>query len=343
MSGNECLPGRWLWPGLVLALLGTLGVSLGIGRFPVPWSQAAAALFGLDPGFGIHWHDTQQIVVRTVRLPRVLSAACAGGGLALAGAALQGIFRNPLVGPHVIGLSSGASLGGALAILCGWSTLLMIVASGLSAALALAVVLLLARVRGQTPVLMLVLAGIVTGALFAALTSMTVFLADPDRSLPGIVFWLMGSYASSDWTTLAVLATCLLVCALLLLPLGWRINILSLGDDDARLHGMPVESLRLLILAACCVMIAGQVSVSGIVGWIGLVVPHLARMLVGADHRRLLPAALLLGATFSVLADDIARTLTAAENPLGIVTALLGAPVFALILRRRARRGWSED
>lgn len=203
-------------------------------------------------------------------------------------------------------------------------------------------VVLLARVDGRAPILMLVLAGLVVSALFGALTSLLVFVADPETKLPGIVFWLLGSFAAADYDKAAIVAVATVLGAATLLALAWRVNILSLGDEDAASLGIRVEPLRWAILTACCLIVAGQVAVNGVVGWVGLVVPHIARMIVGADHRRLLPAALLVGAGYMVAVDGIARTATAAEIPLGILTALVGAPIFAVLLRTLQRRGWTD-
>jgi iron complex transport system permease protein len=281
---------------------------------------------------------TDATVVLTVRLPRVLLAAVCGAGLAAAGAALQGLFRNPLVGPQILGLSAGAGFGGAFALLVGFSGLVLVGFAFAGTWAALVAVLFLARSEGRVTVLMLVLAGIVVGALFSAATSLTIFVADPEQRLPGIVFWLLGSFATADATRLAVAVPTVAGGALLLVALAWRIDVLSLGDEDARALGQPVEALRIAILSAVAAIVAAQVAVSGVVGWVGLVVPHIARAIVGPDHRRLVPACLLIGAAYLVAADTLARSLTAAEIPLGILTAVVGAPLFAVLLRRIQKR-----
>lgn len=330
----------WLAAAVAVALLVVL--SLGLGRYHVPWPQTLAILLHPLLDLGVAFDETQQTVITAVRLPRVLLAACAGAGLAVAGAALQGVFRNPLVGPQIIGVSAGAGFGGALAILASAGALGVVAGSFLFGLLALVAVVLLARVDGRAPTLMLVLAGVVVSALFTALTSLLVFVADPEVKLPGIVFWLLGSFAAVDGTKLAIAAASTATGCIVLLALGWRVNLLSLGDEDASSLGIRVEPLRWTILAACCLIVSGQVAVSGVIGWVGLVIPHVARMLAGADHRRLLPASLLLGAGYMVLVDNIARAATAAEIPLGILTALVGAPIFAVLLRALQRRGWSD-
>lgn len=331
------------WSALTAGVIFLIALSLGMGRYHVPWDHTIAILLHPLMDLGIPFEETQQVVIVSVRLPRVLMAAFSGAGLAVAGAALQGVFRNPLVGPQIIGVSSGAGFGGALAILMSAGAAGTVTGSFVFGLLALVSVVLLARVNGRAPTLMLVLAGVVVSALFSALTSLLVFVADPDVKLPGIVFWLLGSFAAADGSKLLVVAASSTIGTVVLLMLSWRVNLLSLGDEDATSLGIRVEPLRWTILAACCLIVSGQVAVSGVVGWVGLVIPHIVRMVTGADHRRLLPASLLLGAAYMVLVDNIARGASAAEIPLGILTALVGAPIFAVLLRAMQRRGWSDD
>lgn len=334
----------WLiWTALAIAPMLAMIVALSAGRYAVAPGTVAAILASTVFELTQSWTDTDAIVVLTVRLPRTLMAAICGAGLAVAGAALQGLFRNPLVGPQVLGVSSGAGFGGALSLLLGFSGLWLMAASFIGAWIALICVLLLARVEGRTSLLMLVLAGLVISALFSALTSITVFLANPEQQLPGIVFWLLGSFAAVDGTRLALAASSIGLGTLLIVALAWRIDVLSLGDEDARALGQPVDAIRWTVLCAVALIVAGQVSVSGVIGWVGLVVPHIARALVGPDHRRLVPASLLMGAAYLMLADTLARATTHAEIPLGILTALVGAPVFAILLRRLRDKGMGDE
>jgi iron complex transport system permease protein len=332
-----------LWAVLAMALILILLLSLAVGRFAVPLEQTLAILLRGFNDTGVAWTPAQQTVIEIVRAPRVLMAACAGAGLALCGTALQGVFRNPLVGPQIIGVSSGAGFGGALAILLGANAISLTASAFLWSAVALLAVVLMSRVKSRSSVLMLVLAGVVTSAFFGALTSLLVFVADPEQKLPGIVFWLLGSFATADYAKLAIIALTTGLGAVALLTLSWRINLLSLGDEDAAALGVKVQPMRWAILIATCVIIAGQVSVSGVIGWVGLVIPHIARMLVGADHRRLLPASMLIGAAYMAIVDDLARSLTPAEIPLGILTALVGAPIFVVLLRTLQHKGWNND
>ena len=325
--------------GAPLVLIG----SLAAGRYGIPFSHVLAILMSHVAPLEVSWSMPEQRVVELVRLPRVLAACLAGAGLAIAGAALQGVFRNPLVGPQIIGVSSGAAFGGALAILLFGSAGITVAFAFAGGLLAIAVVYLMSRISGRAPNLLLVLSGVVTSAFFSALISLIKYVADPDNKLPTIVYWLMGSFASIGWPDLAVLLGPVTLGGMLIYGLRFRINVLSLGEEEAQALGIPVERTRWLILAAVALISAAVVAVAGVVGWVGLVVPHFARMLVGPDHRALLPAAAAVGALYLVLIDNVARTATAAEIPLGIITAIIGAPVFAVLLRRIHAGGWRRD
>ena len=320
---------QWLLAGLTLLIA---FLSLGIGQFALSPSRVLGLLgTPFQPG------QVESQIIWMVRMPRILTACLAGGALALCGATLQGIFHNPLVDPHIIGVSAGAAFGGTLAILFGLTPLALLGSAFIFGLLALGSVYLIAATLGRDNLLMLILAGIILSGFFSALVSLLQYLADTEEKLPSIVFWLLGSFATANWHKLLMLAVPALPAGYLLYRLRWRINILSLGDRDARSLGMAVTSLRRWVLLLCAILVAAQVAVSGSIGWIGLVIPHLARLLVGADHRRLLPTAFWLGAGFMILVDDAARTLSQAEIPLGIITALIGAPLFALLLVRDTR------
>ncbi len=306
-------------------------LSLGIGQYPLPPEAILAALLepsGTEPAAKILW---------TVRLPRVIVAFISGGALGAAGVALQGVFRNPLVDPHVIGVTSGAAFGGTLAILLGFPLTFLFVSAFAFGLAALFAVFAATKLLESENRLFLVLAGILLAGFFSALVSLMQYAADTEETLPNIVFWLMGSFATADWTKCALIAVAALPAGAILMLLRWRLNLLSLDDRDAASLGVPAASLRRAVCLLCAVMVAAQVAVSGSIGWTGLVVPHLARLLVGPDHRRLLPAAFWLGAFFMVIVDDVARTLTSAEIPLGILTAMIGAPIFGALLYKNRR------
>lgn len=269
-------------------------------------------------------------------------ALLAGGSLGLCGATLQGVFHNPLVDPHIIGVTSGSAFGGTLAILLGFDIVSMMGCTFFFGLAALALVYLIATLQGRENTLALILSGIILSGFFAALVSLMQYLADTEETLPNIVFWLLGSFATANWHKVLSMALPVAVAAVILLKLRWRINLLALEDKDARGLGVSVVKLRRGVLVCCAVLVAAQVAVSGSIAWVGLVIPHLARLLVGADHRRLLPTAFWLGGAFMVVVDDLARTLTQAEIPIGIITALLGAPLFTLLLIQSQRRGVAQ-
>ncbi len=314
---------------LVLCLLGALSA----GRYRVPFGNVCGILSStLTSPEAPWWTDIEYRVVMLIRLPRVLGAALAGAALAMAGAALQGILKNPLVSPQVIGVSSGAAFGGVLAILLFENAFATMGCAYLGGVLSLFLVrVLCSRGRGASP-LSLVLGGIVINAFFVALISLIEYVADPYDKLPAIVVWLMGSFASLSWDKLFHSAPALLFAGTLLHLLRFRVNVLSLGGEEAQALGVDVRGTRWLVMASVALVASATVAMAGVVGWIGLVVPHIARLLAGSGHRQLIPLSCLLGAVYTVLIDTLARTLTAVEIPMGILTALVGTPLFAFLM-----------
>ncbi|MFK3659895.1 FecCD family ABC transporter permease [Scandinavium sp. NPDC088450] len=324
---------RILHVGLILLSLILALASLCLGQYRLPLNEVIQHL--------LHPHTQKGIasqIVWSVRLPRITLAFLAGAALGLSGATLQGVFRNPLVDPHIIGVTSGSAFGGTLAILLGFSPLLMMSSTFAFGLAALGLVYLIASLQGRENTLVLILSGIILSGFFAALVSLMQYLADTEETLPNIVFWLLGSFATANWHKVLICAIPVLVGSVVLFSLRWRINLLSLDEKDARALGVPVKLLRAGVLVCCALLVAAQVAVSGSIAWVGLVIPHLARLLTGVDHRRLLPVSFWLGGCFMIVVDDLARTLTAAEIPIGIITALLGAPVFTFLLIYSQRR-----
>lgn len=319
--------------------------SITVGRYDIAmWDVARILWDNVIPAQAPSWTPVQADVVEIIRLPRILAALLIGAGLAISGAALQGLFRNPLVDPSIIGVTSGAGFGGTLAILLVGGGYPVLGASFVVGIGSLLIVKLLASVKGRTSILALVLAGVVVSAFFEAAISIVKLLADPQQKLPAITYWLMGSIAATNYRDLALIALAIVPPSVVIFLLRYQINILSLGEDKARALGAPVERVQWTIFIAISFISAGVVATSGIVGWVGLVIPHIARALVGPDHGRLLPVSALLGAIYLLLVDDIARTATVAELPIGIITALIGVPVFAIILRRtQSKSGWAHD
>lgn len=337
------LPGMRRHGPLAILLAFTLCAaiaSMGLGHYPVAPGAVIEVLWSALTGIPSGQPPAVENVVLAVRLPRVLAAMMVGASLAAAGAAYQTLFRNPLASPAILGVSSGAGFGAALAMLLHAGALAVQGAAFAGGLLAVGAAMFVAGRLGKGSALVLVLAGLVVSALFQALTSALKYVADPLDTLPAIVFWLLGSLGRVGTRDLAWAAPFALLGIALLFAFRWPTQVLEAGDDEARTLGIPVRRLRIVLIAAATLMTAAAVSVSGIVGWVGLLVPHLARLLVGPAYITLLPASVLLGAAYLLLVDDLCRSAFAAELPLGIVTAVLGAPVFVAILAR-ARRQWS--
>ncbi len=320
--------------GLALAML----YAISAGRFDVPWTRIIEILWARAWDLSGNPEAMDERIVELVRLPRVLLAAMSGAALAVGGAALQGVFRNPLVSPQILGISQGGAFGGALAILLGYHGVVLLGMSFVFGLAALLLVGLLSHINGRTEILTVILAGMIVGAFFAALVSVLQFIADPNTSLPAIVYWLMGSFSTATWARLGLAVPGMMLGLVLVWALRYRLNLLSLDEAEARSLGVNPDRERWFIFIAATLMTGTSVAVAGVIGWIGLVVPHAARLVVGDDHRRLIPASALLGAAYLVVIDTFARTLTAAEIPLGVLTALIGAPVFAVLLRQHFRR-----
>ena len=310
-----------------------VAIALVSGAYPLALSDALGVLLD-GPGAA----GEAGTVVWSLRLPRIAAGLLVGMALSAAGAAYQGMFRNPLVSPDILGVSAGAGLGAALAILAGLPLAAVQAFAFGGGLLAVGCVYFAAsRVRHHDPVLALVLAGIAIGTLFAAGISLVKVLADPSVQLPSITFWLLGGLNAVTPADLAATAPALLAGLVPLALLRWRVNLLSLPDEEALALGVSVARLRLVLVAAATLATAAAVSVTGIIGWVGLVVPHVARLLVGPQFSRLLPASLLLGGGFLVATDTLARTAASIELPLGILTALVGAPFFLVLLARGGR------
>ncbi|WP_300236129.1 iron ABC transporter permease [Methanoculleus sp.] len=294
----------------------------------------------LLPSFEQTWGVSEQTVVFRIRLPRVIAAMLVGGGLSLAGASFQGLFRNPLVSPDILGVAAGAGFGAALGILVSGNPWVIQVSAFVFGIVAVAVTYGIGRVYHNSSTLILVLAGIIVGSLFSALLSLAKYVADPYDTLPAIVFWLMGSLSSVSNTDIIAVAPPILLGSLCLYLIRWRINLLSVGEEEAQALGLDTKRMTVVLIVASTIITASAVCISGIIGWVGLVVPHIGRMLVGPDFRKLIPVSAILGASFLLVVDDIARTLTATEIPLGILTALVGAPFFAYLLTQK-KVGWA--
>jgi len=331
-------------PGLAVAtavLLIGLIAAFSVGRYPVDVVDVGRLAWGKLTGTPSAVSPAVQAVILEIRGPRVLSAVLVGAALAVAGTAFQGLFRNPLVSPDILGASSGAALGAVIGI---YFSLGVLGIQGLAFAGGLAAVAAVYAVgsalRSPDPVLVLVLTGVVVGALLGAGVGLVKYLADPYNQLPAMTFWLLGSLASMNVSDLAPLFGPIAIGTLVLLALRWRMNVLSLPDEEARALGVATGPLRIAVVIAASLVTAASVAAAGIVGWVGLVVPHLARFLVGPDFSRLMPTAAILGGGYLLLIDTLARTIASVEIPLGILTAFIGTPFFIWLLAS-AHKSWA--
>ncbi|MBR0508331.1 MAG: iron ABC transporter permease [Clostridia bacterium] len=327
-------------------LLVLFAVSLTFGRYGVSVSDVVRILFyrfwrgiGLDRVWSmiVTWTAKAEAAVVNMRLPRVLLACMVGCSLSAAGATFQGVFQNPMASPDILGASGGAAFGAALAILLGLSSAFITLFAFAGALLTVALVFLIARRAPGQRTVNLILAGIMIGSLFSAGTSYLKLVADPSNQLPAITYWLMGSLSGTKHVTVSTAAIPMAIGLVPLLLFRWRLNVLSLGDSEARALGVNVGALRAALILCATLVTAASIAVSGTIGWVGLVIPHLCRRLVGNDHRTLLPCSMLVGASFLLVVDDVSRNLLATEIPIGILTAVVGAPFFIWLLLRKEK------
>jgi iron complex transport system permease protein len=318
---------------LVLAVL-----SFGFGRYPISPLMVMRVLVGQFIDLPVSWSPTDETVILQIRLPRILATVLVGAALASSGAAYQTMFRNPLVSPEILGVAAGAGFGASVGILLGLPSIALQVLSFSCGLVAAVLALAIGRVVGSGSIIVLVLGGIVVGAMFQALISATQYFANPETTLPEITFWLFGSLARATTRGLLVPAVIVAGCLLTLHAVRWPLTVLATGEDEARTLGVNRRVVWALVIGASTLMTATVVSVAGIIGWVGLVVPHLARFIIGPTFNRLLPVSTLLGAGYLLSVDDVARSATSLDLPLGILTALIGAPFFVVLLVKAGRQ-----
>lgn len=309
-----------------------------LGRYPIDPYNLIKILASQWFPIPITWKPEMETILFQVRLPRIFMACLIGAALSCTGAAFQGIFQNPMVSPDILGASQGAGFGAAAAIYFSFGSFGITLCSFGFGMFSVLLVSFISRRAKNDRTLGLVLAGILIGSLFSSATSFLKLVADPTDVLPAITYWLMGSLASVRrqdvvFATVPILTGMIPICLL-----RWKINLLTLGDDEACAMGVSVDLLRNSIILCCTLTTAACVSVSGMIGWVGLVIPHFARMIVGPDYRSLLPASILLGGSFLLIVDDIARLMATSEIPLGILTAFVGAPFFLYLIVREGNR-----
>lgn len=325
----------------IAVLLVLFVVSLGMGRSSIPPQTVLGILgqhfFGLPGEF-----DAGQVtIVTNIRLPRVIAAVLVGSALAIAGASYQGLFKNPMVSPDILGASAGASFGAALSLLLNASNQVVQIAAFCMGFVAVILTYFSSKRvgRGANMTLLLVLCGLIVGTLFQAFVSIIKYTADPDSKLPEITYWLMGSIAKVTWDSLKVFMVPYLLGAVPLVLLRWRLNTLAFGDAEAESLGVNVAALRAVLIVCSTLLTSAVVAIAGVVGWVGLIIPHLVRFITGPDNRVVIPLSLVFGASFLIIVDTCCRSLMASEIPLGILTSVIGAPFFFIILLRTQRGG----
>lgn len=323
-----------LCAALVLAVIG----SVVLGRYPIGLRELCGILLGRIADIEPFWSPTQEALLLSHRLPRIALACLVGCALSAAGASYQGTFQNPMAAPDILGASAGASFGAALAIVLDLGAVMVtLFAFAASLGCVALVIFVGGRAKGKR-VIGLILAGIMIGSLFSSGTSFIKLIADPANQLPAITYWLMGSLNGASGSDVLFALIPMVIGLVPLFALRWRINILTLGDEEARTMGVNAPRLRILVIVCATLVTAAAVSVSGVIGWVGLVVPHLARRLVGNNYRHLMPASMLFGALFLLLVDDIARNAMTTEIPIGILTSFIGAPFFIYLITRDGER-----
>ncbi len=306
--------------------------SLLVGRYALSPGQLVHMLWTRISGGAADWPISDDKVVFAVRLPRVAAATLVGAALAVSGAAYQGMFRNPMVSPDILGASTGAGFGAAVAILLGAGYFGISAAAFCCGLLAVAAAWLVSRLSKADQAVALILAGMMISSLFSAGTSFVKLVADTQQQLPAITYWLMGSLSSIKDKDVVFLAIPVALGMIPLFFLRWRMNLLTVGEEEAQSMGVNTRRLRGAVIVCATLLTSASVAVSGMIGWVGLVIPHFCRMLFGYDYRRLIPAGALFGAAFLLAVDDIARLVTTGELPLGILTAFVGAPLFLYLI-----------
>ncbi|AAM04620.1 TPA: iron ABC transporter permease [Methanosarcina acetivorans] len=329
---------------LAIVLILTFFISVYIGRYTITPGQLIMAVAGKIANVDYTLPDTADTILFKVRLPRIIAAILIGANLATAGAAYQGMFKNPMVSPDILGASHGAGFGAAVAILLSFGTAGIQMSSLLFGLGAVLLSYTISKIvgHGDNATLTMVLTGMVVSTMFAAFTSMTKYVADTDEKLPAITFWLMGSLASITRKDVLILLIPTVLGMIPLLFLRWKLNVLAFGDEEAQAMGVDTKKVRSIIIFSSTLLVASSVSISGMIGWIGLIVPHIARQFVGPNYKHLLFASMFVGGSFLLIVDDVARNAFSAEIPLGILTALLGAPFFLyLLLKERRKAKWN--
>ena len=323
---------------LSIFLLLTFVISFGLGRYPIASFDLIQVLLSKLIPLTPTWNPEVETIIFNIRFPRIMAAVLVGAALASAGATYQGLFQNPMASPDLLGASAGAGFGAALAIVLGLSKFnISLFAFAFGLITVFLVWIISTKFKGNK-LFGLILTGIMVGSLLSAGLSFLKLVADPNNQLPAITYWLMGSLSSVRKEDLLIISVLITVGFLPLLLFRWRLNVMTLGDEEARAIGINTTLIRLVVISSATLLTAASVSISGIIGWVGLVIPHFARMIVGADYRVLIPTSMLLGASFLLLVDSLSRIITTQEIPLGILTAFVGAPFFMYLFLREDQK-----
>ncbi|MGN1332469.1 MAG: FecCD family ABC transporter permease [Lachnospiraceae bacterium] len=332
MKKSLARQGIWVI-GVAAALIAVMVLAMGFGRYSISIGQIINTL--LPKGFAMEEVDPNvKTVIYSIRLPRVLLAALAGGGLAVSGAAFQSIFSNPLATPDTLGVATGASFGATLGIMLGLGAVGIQGCAFILGIVCVGLVYFISRIKGESTIIMIILSGMVISSLFDAMVSLIKYAADPQDTLPEITFWLMGSLSGVGYRDLLMGCPFIIIGMAVIFFLRWKLNTLSLHEDEAKSLGVNVKMIRTLTIIASAMITASVVSLCGKIGWVGLLIPHVSRMLFGNDNKGVVPASIGFGAIFMVVIDTIARSATAAEIPISILTAVIGAPFFIVLLRK---------
>jgi len=325
----------------ILYTLPVIGLfaALFIGRYPINFHEVFTVLTGIGNQSGITNNDYS--LIWDIRMPRAILSILVGGSLGISGAALQGLFRNPLVDSGILGVSSGAGFGAALAIILFSSTFSIYLSAFLFSMLAVFVSVRVGRIKSQSTTILLVLGGVIVSSIFSSMISLLKYVADPYNELPSIVFWMMGSLSNASYREIMISGAPMLLGVSGLLLMRWRINVLSMGEIEAQSLGLNAKFFQLLIILCTSLATAGAVAVCGIISWIGLVIPHIGRMIVGNNNKDLLPVSFALGGVMLLLIDVIGRVITGGELPLNILTALIGGPFYIYLLKKTKAGVWS--
>lgn len=312
--------------------------SFGIGRYLISIKLILKVLLSKIINIRSDWPETIETIIFKIRFPRIIAALLVGGSLSVSGAVYQGIFKNPLVSPDILSVSSGAAFGASLAIFLSYSNFGVQVTSFIFGLIAIGLIYMISSRIKQDPLISLVITGVLVSSIFSSLTSLIKYVADTNDKLPTISFWLMGSLSDVALNDIKILIIPITIGIISLYLLRWRLNVLSLDEDEAKTLGINTKSIRTMLILSSTLITTSVVSISGIVGWVGLVIPHFCRAIVGPDYMVLIPATLLLGGSYLLIVDNLARSMATVEIPLGILTSLIGAPLFILLLMNNKGR-----